>query len=132
MAIQRTGERRWLWVAVTGFGLVIIGMIVVALVLVDKPLFGGLVGTWFAEIISGGVMAGSVVMLVGTAMLPIRKSWRGYTLFFWALVAVTSPLFGFLFLLPWSVLVLTMPVVIAIFIKLFRTAPLATEFATVN
>jgi hypothetical protein len=113
-------RRTWLFVALTGCAMIVVAMVVVALVLIDKPHFGGLVGTWFLEVITSGVMVGAVVLLVGAWMLPIRKTWRGYVLLAWGLVALTSPVFGFLFLAPWGLLVLTLPVVIAIFIHLFR------------
>jgi MFS family permease len=114
-------ERRpWLFVAAIGCALVVLALVVLALVLLDKPHFGWLVGTWFLQVIMSGVMVGSVVLLVSAWKLPIRNSWRGYTLMAWALVALTSPAFGLLFLVPWGLLVVTLPVVIAIFIHLFR------------
>ena len=112
--------RRWLWVAVTGCALVVIALIVSALVIIDKETFGGLVGRYFLHTITSGVVVGAIVMLVGALKLPQRKTWRGITLIVWALIALTSPLFGLMFLLPWGVLALMLPVVIAIFITLFR------------
>jgi uncharacterized membrane protein YiaA len=115
----RTG-RGWLIAAAVGCALVVIPMAVVALVIADKPHFGGLVGTWFVQVISSGVIAGALLVLVGAWNLPQRRSWRGIVLLAWGLVALTSPLFGFLFLLPWGIMVLTLPLVVAIFIALFR------------
>jgi hypothetical protein len=40
------------------------------------------------------------------------------TLLLWALIALTSPAFGMLFLVPWGVLALTLPIVIAAFVSL--------------
>ena len=112
--------RRWLWVAVTGCALVVIALIVSALVIIDKETFGGLVGRYFLQTITSGVLVGAILMLIGALNLPQRKTWRGITLIVWALIALTSPLFGIMFLLPWGVLALMLPVVIAIFITLFR------------
>jgi MFS family permease len=116
-------RRKWLIVSAVGFAMIIIAMIVVALVLVDKPHFGWLVGSMFAQIISSGVIAGSIVLLAGAWNLPERKSWRGWVLIVWALIGLTSPAFGFLFLAPWGVMVLALPVIVWIFITLFRDQP---------
>jgi len=40
-------------------------------------------------------------------------------------VALTSPAFGLMFLLPWGVLALSLPLVIAILMRLFRSRRLA-------
>ena len=121
MTTHSIPERRtWLFVAITGCAMVVLALVVVALVVADKPHFGWLVGTWFLQVITSGVMVGALVLLIAAWMLPIRKTWRGYVLMAWALVALTSPAFGLLFLLPWGVLVLMLPLVIAIFIHLFR------------
>jgi hypothetical protein len=42
-----------------------------------------------------------------------RGGWRRPLLLIWAAVAVVSPAFGLLFMLPWSVLALALPFVIA-------------------
>ena len=110
----------WLIVATIGCSLIVLAMAVVALVLFDKPHFGWLVGTWFLEIISSGVIVGSIVLLLGAWNLPERKSWRGVLLLVWGLVALTSPAFGIMFLLPWGLLALSLPFVVAILITLFR------------
>lgn len=115
--------RRWLIVTTIGVALVVIAMIVVALVMIDKDTFGDLVGPSFLPIIGSGILAGAVILLIGTWMLPHRKTWRGYVLFAWGLIALTSPLFGIMFLLPWGVLVLMLPLVVAILVTLFRTTP---------
>lgn len=112
--------RKWLYVAMAGCALVVLTLIVVALVIVDKPRFGGLVGHSFLQVITSGIFAGAGLLLVGTWNLPRRRSWRSLVLFAWAIVALTSPLFGLLFLLPWGVLALTLPLVIFIFVTLFR------------
>lgn len=106
------------FLAIAGCAAVVLAFIVVALVIFDKPHFGGLVGTPFLWIVSSGVIAGGLLVAIGTWLLPIRRTWRGAVLFVWALIAITSPGFGFLFLAPWSVLALTLPVVIAILWRL--------------
>lgn len=105
--------RIWWKVAVTGVALVVLAMVVVALVLYDKEHFGWMAGSTFLMTISSGVMVGSVVLLIGAWKLPQRWRWQGITLMLWALIALTSPAFGYLFLLPWGVLLVALPVVIA-------------------
>jgi MFS family permease len=121
-AVTARNPRRWLIVTTAGCAMIVLAMIVVALVILDKPHFGSLVGTWFLEIITSGLMVGSVLVLVGAWNLPQRKNWRGRLLLAWGVIALTSPAFGLMFLLPWGVLVLTLPVVISILIGAFREA----------
>lgn len=103
-------------------------MTVSGLVILDKARFGWLVGTWFLPVIASGCFAGAAMMLAGILKRPERWTWRGVVLLAWALIALTSPAFGFLFLLPWSVLVLTLPLVVTVFVTLFRaTAPPPTR-----
>jgi hypothetical protein len=110
----------WLIITTIGVSLIVLAMLVVALVIFDKPHFGWLVGWTFLPIITSGVIAGSIVLVIGAWNLPERKSWRGILLLVWALVALTSPAFGIMFLLPWSLLALSLPFVVAILIALFR------------
>ena len=114
-------RRGWLITATIGVALATLAMLTIALVMLDKSHFGWMVGTWFLEIISSGMIAGGLVLLVGAAFLPERKTWRGIVLIVWALVAVTSPGFGILFLFPWAVLALSLPLIIAILMRFFRT-----------
>lgn len=112
MTQSSTGVRRgWFVLAVIGTVLVAIPLIVLCLVMLDKKHFGGLVGSMFLPVIMGGIFAGALLLLVATWFLPVRRNWRGIVLFAWALIAITSPLFGWLFLLPWGVLVLMLPLV---------------------
>ena len=113
-------SRRWLMLAIAGTGMVVLTLVTVALVILDKPRFGWLVGSMFLPWITSGVMVGSVLLLVGAWKLPERKRWQGVTLLIWALIALTSPGFGIMFLLPWGVLVLMLPFVIAAFVSLAR------------
>ena len=123
LAATRPG-RRWLILAMTGFALVMAALITTALVIADKSTFGSLVGRSFLAIITSGVIVGSILLLVGAWNLPERKSWRGVTLLVWGLIALTSPGFGYMFLLPWGFLVLMLPFVVAAFVSLVsaRTA----------
>jgi hypothetical protein len=114
--------RTWLYVAAAGCALVMLALVVVGLVLVDKPHFGWLVGTGFLPSITIGVFIGAVLLAVAAWNLPVRRTWRGAVLFVWAAVALTSPLFGIMFLLPWGLLLLSLPVVVAILIKLRSVA----------
>jgi asparagine N-glycosylation enzyme membrane subunit Stt3 len=111
-------RRGWLIAATVGVAMVTIALIVTALVTFDKFRF--IVGTWFLPIITSGVIAGALVLLVAAFALPERKSWRGMTLILWALIALISPAFGLLFLLPWALLAITLPVVIVILAGFFR------------
>jgi hypothetical protein len=113
-------RRGWLIAAAFGCILVVIALVVVALVMIDKPHFGWLVGWMFLPIVTSGVLAGSLILFVSILFLPERKSWRGLTLLAWALIALTSPLLGLMFLLPFGVLAISLPLVIAIFMHLFR------------
>jgi hypothetical protein len=114
-------RRGWLIVATIGVALAALAMLTIALVMLDKTHFGWMVGTYFLEIISSGMIAGGLVLVIGAAFLPERKTWRGIVLLVWALVAVTSPAFGILFLFPWAVLALSLPLIIAILMRFYRT-----------
>jgi hypothetical protein len=105
-------RRLWLVLATLGCVFVVLAMIASALVLLDKPHFGWMVGSAFLAIISSGVIAGGLLVLIASAGQ--WRTWRGIVLIVWGLIAVTSPLFGFLFLLPWSILVLMLPLVIVV------------------
>jgi hypothetical protein len=113
-------RRGGLILAAVGLALVAIAMIFVALVLIDKEHFGELVGTMFLQVITSGVIVGSLMMLVGALMLPQRWTWRGIVLIVWSLIALTSPLFGFLFLAPWAVMLVTLPVAIVALVGLYK------------
>jgi hypothetical protein len=115
-------RRGWLILATIGCALVVIAMVVVGLVIADKERFGSLVGSMFLPVITSGVLVGAAMLLIALAGLPGRKSWRWWTLLLWAVIAMTSPLFGFLFLIPWSLLALTLPLVISVLVTMFRRA----------
>ena len=114
----RTGS---LIVATAGVSLAVLAMLAIALVMFDKTHFGWMVGTWFLEIISAGMIVGGLVLVIGAFCLPERTSWRGILLILWGLGAIASPAFGLLFLLPWGVLALSLPVVVWVLRTLFRT-----------
>jgi hypothetical protein len=111
-------RRPWLILATVGCAFVVIAMAVVALAIIDKPHFQWLVGSRFLEIITSGVVVGALMLLVGAWKLPV--GWRRRVLLLWSLVALTSPAFGIMFLLPWGALVVSLPLVISILIALFR------------
>jgi hypothetical protein len=100
------------WVIATWIGciMVTIALLVVAAATFDKELVKSL----FLEVVSGGVMVGGLIVFIAAWFLPERKTWRGITLMLWGLLAVTSPWFGLLFLLPWAVVAVALPLVIAI------------------
>ena len=121
--VAMESRRRWLTIAKIGVALVVLAMIVVGLVLLDKPHFGWLVGTWFTPIVASGVMVGSFVLLIAAWKTGEWRNWRGKFLVLWALIGLTSPVFGYLFLAPWALLAVTLPVVITVLVKLSRTSP---------
>jgi hypothetical protein len=118
-ARQMKAKRTWLKVGVVGFVMVLLTLLTVALVILDKPHFGRLVNWAFLPVITSGVIVGGLILFVAALMQPERKSWRGITLIVWSLIAVTSPLFGIMFLFPWGLLAASTPMIIWIFRTLF-------------
>jgi MFS family permease len=112
--------RRWVNLAMIGCGLVLLVLLTAALVLADKETFGWLVRPMFLPAMSIGAMVGALLMLVAAWNLPQRTKWQGILLMVWALIALTSPAFGFLFLAPWGVLIVLLPFVVAAFVTLRR------------
>jgi hypothetical protein len=115
-------SRGWLRLAIAGCVLVTIAMITVALVLFDKSHFGSLVGTWFLPVIASGVIVGGLLLFIAAWNLPVRTSWRGWVLMIWGLIAVTSPALGIMFLLPWALLAVSLPLVIRVLATISRSA----------
>lgn len=113
---------RGLTVVIVGFVLVLCTLVSVLLVTVDKTHFGWLVGWGFLPAIGAGVVLGGVLVLIGSLLLPERLTWRGLTLIVWSLIAVTSPLFGIMFLFPWAVLAVLAPLVAWILRTLYRAS----------
>ena len=107
-------RRGWLIAAWIGVIMVLIALLAVAALVFDKAQFGWLEKSLFLEVVSGGVMAGGLIVFIAAWFLPERKTWRGITLMLWGLLAVTSPWFGLLFLVPWAVVAVALPLVIAI------------------
>jgi hypothetical protein len=103
-------HRGWVILAWIGCIMVLIALLAVAAATFDKDLVKSL----FLEFVSGGVMAGGLIVFIAAWFLPERKTWRGITLMVWGLIAVTSPWFGLLFLVPWAVVAVMLPLVIAI------------------
>ncbi|SRR5258706_5825730 len=110
----------WLIVSTIGVSLAILAMLAIALVMLDKKHFGWMIGTYFLEIISAGMMVGGFILFLSVWFLPERWSWRGITLLLWGLVALTSPAFGIMFLFPWAVLAVMLPLVVVILNRLYR------------
>ena len=122
MSKQAGRQRGALIVTTIGCVLIVLAMIVMALVLIDKPHFQSLVGPMFLEIMTGGIFVGAILLLIGAWRLPDGKRWHRYVLLVWGIVALTSPAFGILFLLPLGVLVLSLPLVGMILVSQFREA----------
>lgn len=115
------GPRRgWLIAAWIGVVMVLVPILIVAAVLADKLHFGWMVKSLFVEFITAGVMIGGLLVLVSAFFLPERKSWRGIALMLWGLIALTSPRFGLMFLFPWGLVALGLPLVIAILLRQSR------------
>ena len=110
--------RRWLNLAWIGCALVVLPMAVIALTIIDKPLFGRMVGPMFLPAITISIILGGLFVLVAALKLPERKNWRGYVLIIWSIVAIGSPAAGaFLIMLPWGILVLSLPLVVWILVS---------------
>lgn len=122
--MSKTG---WLRLATIGVALVVIAMAVSFLVIADKPHFGWLVGSAFLPVITSGVIVGGILVILGAWKLPERKTWRAIALMIWGLIAITSPAFGFLFLLPWGVLALGLPVIIMALVGLRGSSVLSPQ-----
>lgn len=116
--ISRAPARRWLNLTMIGCVLVLLVLLTAALVIADKETFGWLVTPIFLPAMTIGAMVGGLVMLVAAWNLPQRMKWQGILLMVWALIALTSPAFGFMFLLPWGVLIVLLPFVVAAFVTL--------------
>ena len=111
-------KRIWLKIALAGFAIAFYGLIVTAII-TTKTNVGWL--AWaFVPGAATGVLAGGVIMLIGSIGAPERKTWRGMTLIVWSAIAVASPFAAFLVLVPWGVLAITSPLIIWIFVALFR------------
>lgn len=100
--------------------MVAIVLLLAFVVVADKKHFGGMVGSYFLQTMFGGLFLGALILLVASWRLHERRNWRGRTLIAWALIALTSPLFGWMFIMPWMVLALTLPLVIAALVSLWR------------
>jgi hypothetical protein len=117
--------RRWLILAWIGFALVVLPMAVIALEVIDKPDFGRLVGPMFLPTITISIILGGLLVLIAAFKLPDRKNWRGYLLMAWGVIALGSPAAGaFLIMLPWSILVLMLPLVVWILVSSAKRAPI--------
>lgn len=93
-----------------GFALTMLG-IFAAIVATLKPGFARVFDQYFLPSIAGLVFVGAFVLLVAVLLQPYRKTPRAIGVILWTLIALTSPLFGWLFLVPWALLLLTAPLV---------------------
>lgn len=118
--MPNSSGRLWLYAALAGCALIVLVMLMGALVLFDKPQFGSLVGPNFMRLMISGMILGGVILLIAAINLPERRTWRGVIVMGWAIIAGTSPGFGYLFLIPWTVLVLSLPVVASILIRAYQ------------
>jgi hypothetical protein len=105
-------RRRLLYVATAGVTLILLVFLMGALVLFDKEQFGWLVTWQFLPATSIAAMLGSLAIIVAVFMLPERATWAGRGVMLWALIGLVSPAFGFLFLAPWGLMLITAPLVI--------------------
>lgn len=105
--------RRWVLLGWAGYAVILLAMLTAFLAMFAKEQFSWLVGSMFLQWMVGTFFVGAVAMLVAVFKLPYRKTKRAAGVAAWALVALTSPFFGLMFLLPWTVLILTAPLVFA-------------------
>lgn len=115
-------QRRGLIAATAGSVMISSVLIISALVLLFKPQFGHWVGPWFLPIMSVGVLVGGLLMIAGALKLRARPRWLWIALLAWGAIALTSPAFGIMFMLPLGVLVVTLPLVVVALITLWRGA----------
>lgn len=110
------------WLLLAGGGLLIITgiLIIVALVTVEKTRFADLTGGEFLLTIVGGLFVGALAMLVGTLKCVTGRGWRRITLIAWALLAIGSPAFGWMIILPWLAMAISLPLVIAAYYGLWQ------------
>ncbi|HYI09957.1 MAG TPA: hypothetical protein VEK57_12935 [Thermoanaerobaculia bacterium] len=104
--------RRWVLLGWIGYGMVLLVIFTVCLVLFAKEQFSWLVGSMFLPAIGGMIFVGALAVLLAALMPPYRKTGPAIGVAIWALIALTSPLFGLMFLMPWSLLLLTAPLVL--------------------
>jgi hypothetical protein len=112
VVLESQVSRRWLVWALVGAVMVLAALATLALVYFDKPHFGFLVGRYFLEVVSAVIVAGSLMMLVGTWKAAPRRDWAKTVLLLWAVIALVSPATGLFFLFPAFVLVLSLPVML--------------------
>lgn len=105
-------NRRWVRVATLGVVIVCAVLLTAALVIFDKPSFGGLVGPRFLPIMAVSVIVGGLLTVVGGWKLHPGRRWRKVVLVAWGVIAVVSPGFGYLFIAPWTLLAVLLPAVI--------------------
>jgi hypothetical protein len=114
--------KRWLLITIAGFAIILIVFVISALVIFAKDQFGDLVGRRFLPTITGAIFLGAIAMIAGAIKLRTYRTWHWVALLLWALIALISPAFGFLFLVPWSVMAVSIPVVIVAMVALWRRA----------
>lgn len=91
-----------------------LALVTVCLVTFAKDQFSWLTGSGFLMSVVGMVLAGALALIVAALLLPVPKTWRTWVVVLWSVVALTSPLFGWVFLLPWALLLVTAPVIFVI------------------
>ena len=104
-------RRRWLVFATIGVSFIAMALLAIPLVLFDKDTFGGLVGRTFLATLTSGILGGAILLLIGARKLAVAQKWR-VVLLVWGLIALTSPLWGIMFLLPFTALALSMPLIV--------------------
>lgn len=121
-AAHHSVSRRWVLAASAGFLGITCILMVVMLVVMDKPRFGGLAGSRFLQTIVIGMLLGAIVMLVSAFNCVRGHGWRKLTLIAWALVGLASPAFGWMIILPWAAMAAFLPVVLVAFYGLWHQA----------
>ena len=115
-------RRRLLYIATAGVALILLVFLMAAVVLWDKEQFGWLVTWQFLPATSIAAMLGSLAIIVAVFLLPERSTWAGRGVILWGLIGLVSPAFGFLFLAPWGLMLVTAPLVIWALLRWLKRA----------
>ena len=116
-------HRRALFAATAGCVMISTVLLLAALAIWFKPQFGGMVGPWFLPGMSVLVIAGALLVLFGGWKLRSRGGWQWIALLIWGAIALSSPAFGIMFMLPLGLLFVFLPVAIVALVLLWRDVP---------
>jgi hypothetical protein len=122
-AVPLQPHRRALFAATAGCVMISTVLLLAALAIWFKPQFGGMVGPWFLPGMSVLVLAGALLVMFGAWKLRSRGGWQWIALLVWGAIALSSPAFGIMFMLPLGVIFVLLPVAIVALVLLWRVVP---------